>query len=307
LIDAGLAAGAEELFIFDNGSQPKNAEALNQLVTQSKNTYLLRGEKNYGSAGGFKRALEWARRETTCNFIWILDDDNIPDPAALDALVNAYKYLRESTANILVSYRMLEDQKANKLVHKRELLDSVTNGVIIGKRVSLINKLFRKFRKSFKKGQIIINYPIVRRARSSWGGLFFNKGVLDKIGYPNEEFYLYGDDFEFSDRLTDSGYNIFTIFNSRIIDVDIQLNSSGLFSKNQPEFKAFYSLRNHVYLDYRGKLFSCFFIAIGLISIGFLTTGFSKTFFKRSLLVMKAIANGYSGELGEMKFQKGKG
>jgi GT2 family glycosyltransferase len=306
LVNAGLAAGAAELFIFDNGSQSQNAEALNQLVASSRKAHLLRGEKNYGSAGGFKRALEWARRETTCDFIWILDDDNIPDPTALDSLINAYKCLGASTVNILVSYRMLEDQNTNKLVHKRDLLDSVTDGLIVGKRLSLITRIFRKVRKSIKKGGININYPIVRRERASWGGLFINKGVLEKIGHPNEEFYLYGDDFEFSDRLISNGYKIFTIFNSKIVDVDTQLNSAGYFLQHQQDFKAFYSLRNHVYLDYRDNFVSCLFLAIGLISFGLVNVGPSKFFFKRSALILKAIMNGYSGKLGQIEFKKGK-
>ena len=38
-------------------------------------------------------------------------------------------------------------------------------------------------------GQIIV---------AQYGGLFFNKKLLDVIGYPNEKLYLYCDDYEWT-------------------------------------------------------------------------------------------------------------
>lgn len=298
LTAACVSAGVKQVFIFDNGSEKANSERLRQIEASEERVLLSRGEENFGSAGGFKRALKWARSETYCEFIWLLDDDNIPDVTALGSLLTAYSNLGGISSNILVSYRMLQDNQTRRLVHKRDLWDSVTKGKLVGKRTSLFGRICQKFIKTITKKNAVVNFPIVRRIRASWGGLFFEKGVIDIVGYPNEDFYLYGDDFEFSDRLSELGYDIFTVFHSRIVDVDVQLNSGGLFSKDQTDMKAYYSLRNHVYLDLQGKFLSCVLLASGLILFGLFRSGISQLFLKRSFLVIRAVKHGFIGNLG---------
>ncbi|WP_199456727.1 glycosyltransferase, partial [Marinobacter sp. bablab_jr003] len=257
LVEAGLAAGACQIFIFDNGSPQGNRKELEAIVGGEEGVFLHSERSNLGSAGGFKKALSWASESASSSHFWILDDDNIPEKDALSSLVQAYCYLGSCQVNVLVSYRMLMDKVANKVVHKRELLDSVTKGFLVGQKVSLFSKIINKFKRNIVKPDSVINYPIVRRVRASWGGLFFHKSIIDDVGLPNESFYLYGDDFEYSDRMYDSGKEIFTVYQSRIIDIDSQPNSNGFFSESQSELKVYYAIRNHVYLDYRGDLLSC--------------------------------------------------
>lgn len=300
LVGAGFAAGACEIFVLDNGSPLKNSEKLEAIVADRKGVFLHRSETNLGSAGGFGKALLWARLNATSDFLWILDDDNLPENGALNALVLAYRYLGNSDSNILVSYRMLLDKVTKKVVHKRELLDSVTRGVVIGDKSSVFSKVLKRLGKIVARPCEFVNYPIVLRSRASWGGLFFCKTILDDIGYPNEDFYLYGDDFEFSDRLICSGKKIFTVYESKIIDIDAQQNSAGFFSESQPEIKVYYSLRNHVFLDYHGKFMSCAVLALGIILNGVMESGVRGIFYRRVPLILKAIAHGYAGRLGKV-------
>ncbi|WP_204327509.1 hypothetical protein, partial [Stenotrophomonas maltophilia] len=53
-----------------------------------------------------------------------------------------------------------------------------------------------------------------------YGGLLIPRCLLDKIGLPLEDMFLYIDDIEFSYRITSGGGNIFIVPDSKILDID---------------------------------------------------------------------------------------
>ena len=53
-----------------------------------------------------------------------------------------------------------------------------------------------------------------------YGGLFFHKKLIDIIGYPMEDLFLYQDDFEYTYRITKNGGKIYLILNSTVKDLE---------------------------------------------------------------------------------------
>ena len=79
----GQTRPPDEVIVVDNASSDGTAEFLaRQPVT------VVRLERNDGSAGGFHAGLETALRGD-CDRFWLLDDDTIPSPGALEALLAA--------------------------------------------------------------------------------------------------------------------------------------------------------------------------------------------------------------------------
>ena len=99
---------------------------------------------------------------------------------------------------------------------------------------------------NFKSGKVSV---------APYGGMFFHKDILNGIGLPNKDFFVYGDDHEWTYRIKKLKGRIFLILNSVIIDVDVswnvkertQTNFSSLLSG--PKQKVFYSTRNRVIFE----------------------------------------------------------
>jgi len=77
--------------------------------------------------------------------------------------------------------------------------------------------------------------------------------IIDKIGYPNENFFLYVDDSEYTYRITASGGTIWLIPESKITDVDqsqgINYHKKIFASSflNQWNFRIYYHVRNRLF------------------------------------------------------------
>jgi GT2 family glycosyltransferase len=79
---------------------------------------LVRHEQNLGSAGGYHSGLEYILDNKVADYIWILDDDNLPFPGSLKALFLARDLLLEGELTkdtVVYSYRgdsRADDKKA---------------------------------------------------------------------------------------------------------------------------------------------------------------------------------------------------
>ena len=82
--------------------------------------------------------------------------------------------------------------------------------------------------------------------------MFFHKSLLDKIGYPNEKYFLYVDDYEFSYRITQQGMSIYLITTSSVDEVETNNKEEEI--KREDYSRLYYKTRNLVY--FKNKLTS---------------------------------------------------
>ena len=90
--------------------------------------------------------------------------------------------------------------------------------------------------------------------------MFFHKNLLNTIGYPREEFYLYADDHEWSHRVIKNDGSIYVIMDSIVVDIDDNLNgekSTSMFdayiNKNS-SFKVYYAMRNKIIFEMESRV-----------------------------------------------------
>ena len=85
VVDAGLKEGVCKVIVVDNNSETESREKLKEYERELGNQKIevLYLDSNYGSAGGFKKRLEEEYSDPECEFIWLLDDDNIPVEGSL--------------------------------------------------------------------------------------------------------------------------------------------------------------------------------------------------------------------------------
>lgn len=75
----------DHILVIDNASTDGTAEMLKSSFPDVEVRTM---PKNLGGAAGFQKGLEWAK-ELNVDWVWAMDDDTIPDPGSLEALLEA--------------------------------------------------------------------------------------------------------------------------------------------------------------------------------------------------------------------------
>lgn len=224
VMDACRAAGTYKIVVVDNNSACCSKRKLSKYSDKHSDIHILHFSTNLGSAGGYKKGMEYCYSKKQCGYIWLLDDDNQPHHNALDKLYVYYinhikkKELKQSA---LLSYR--EDRPLYKeaIMKKRpDLMIGKTNNFLGFHTTELAKKIYHRLgffkEKSDEKTNVTTGEVLV----APYGGLFFHKQLLNTIGYPDESFFVYGDDFDFTLRITKKGGRIILITESILEDLE---------------------------------------------------------------------------------------
>jgi GT2 family glycosyltransferase len=264
VVDAAVASGVGKLVIVDNASSPASQFAIEGLQAQlAEKVAVIRFAQNLGSAGGYKAGLIYARERSGCDYIWLLDDDNRPAAEALAVLSRHYAALSQTISRNQLAVISLREQMGD--------LSRVAAGepvaTVFPPRSSFSGfHLFHARMQLRKLGRSIV----MRRATNvsprkvscervlipfcPYGGLFFHRDVLEKIGYPDERLFLYSDDNEFTWRFTRKGGRLFLIPGSIVEDLD----NTWRVKRDEPDpffstyllslddFRIYYRVRNQV-------------------------------------------------------------
>ncbi|QWK12256.1 MAG: glycosyltransferase [Aquificota bacterium] len=319
VIDSALLEGVSKIIVVDNNSAPESRERLKAYEEELGNEKIkvLYLDENYGSAGGYKIGLEEAYKDPNCEFIWLLDDDNYPMNGSLKNLLDFWHSLKIENKEekiALLSYRFKKEQLAREAMirNKPELILGLKNSFLGFHIKELHRKIYRYLRRRFKlKGNIVEKesdkkFGIVPVA--PYGGLFIHKNILNKIGYPNEDFYLYADDHEWSYRITRTGGKIYLILDSKIDDLELSWHVSksaketafSIISKGN-HYRVYYSVRNRVFFEINNLVDNKMIYWINIF-VYLLLISFSST--KNIKLLIKAVKDGYRGKLGKVEVLK---
>lgn len=317
VIDRVLDEGVTKVIVVDNNSSKESREKLKKYEEKLKNKLeVLYLDKNYGSAGGFKRGLKEAYEDRDCEFIWLLDDDNLPLEGALHHLLLCWKkinYHNKEEKLALASWRRDRVIQIKALVEKNPFLLISSKNSFLGFHLMrfpfyLLNMLKRFCRKN--KVDVLkflkyleengINYGKI--AVAPYGGLFFHKKLLEKIGYPDERLFVYADDYEWTYRITKFGGDIILCWRSQIIDLEpswhIKVKKEGFLSKifEGDEFRAYYNLRNWIIFENKHLVSSPFVYKLNMCAFEFILFILSLIYYNRRerfKLIKKAIRDGF--------------
>jgi GT2 family glycosyltransferase len=303
-----------DIVIVDNGSEDDIESGVNLLSkTCGARIHLSRLETNTGSANGYKTGIETALRETKAELLWLLDDDNKPREQSLERLLSAYHALGDDPNNALASLRRDRPQ------YLRAAKDGTTVGLkrnsFFGFHIGDIGRrLGRKLMSRSPQHQVSrLRFPLVSIGCAPYGGLLFHRDRIGKIGLPDERFYLYGDDIEFSSRMVGDGGCIYLCATSEIEDLEVSWHLwttmlHPMMSLESDRLKLYYQVRNQVYLETRRSVSCLPMYALNITAfLGFLAV--SSVWFdrkplltaKRIRFLVKAMQDGWSGRLGQLE------
>ena len=209
---------------------------------------------NTGSAHGFVTAFETAIR-TGKPFIWILDDDNRPEPGCLAALQAAYTEEAERTPPALLAVVAMRAEHATADVSAKQLMtrwDSFSGFHVADIVSKIAHRLPGRRESQPHRAALGITH---------FGGMFFNRSLVDSIGFPRRDFFMYGDDTEFTWRITCKGGRIVQVPEALVEDLEGSFQQTSHVRNrfigallSDSDFRTYYSVRNLAFFESRFRL-----------------------------------------------------
>jgi len=305
-------AHIDRLIIVDNAS---SYDLKANISTTFPNFYnriiILTQSENLGSAGGFSIGIKKAY-ELNAEFVYLLDDDNLPESNTVSILVKECTQINFKFPVALLSYRYRNLPNLQKAAHGQEVryfYDKPNS--FLG--FSLESMLLKKSNKSLPTSNALL--PKVSILQAPYGGLFLPRATITAIGFPNEQLFLYADDTEYTYRIIQQGGSIWMITDSKLQDLETSWwSDSKALKKKWSEplleeggFKVYYSTRNLTWFLWKNLSPNpVLFFINGLVYLGYLLV---KALLTGKLgaygTILVAVKDGLLGRLGRKKEMEG--
>lgn len=211
-------AAIATVLIVDNGTPPRSRARIEAFTYSRPRVKVLRSDTNLGSAGGYSLALE-AALSSDADYVWLLDDDNRPERDALTHLLSAAS---RTPGAALLSLRTDRPQLVSLAEGNASPSTFGRYGSFMGfSVVDVPAKIRRPTGSGESSGPHARDERILPQVPfAPYGGIFAARRSLASIGLPRKDLYLYGDDHEYTHRLTRAGTPILLVPESRLIDID---------------------------------------------------------------------------------------
>ncbi len=188
-----------KLYIIDNASTDgtmallekngliSNAAGLPAKAVNNTAIHYLRLKENTGGAGGFYTGMQHAHTGGT-DFLWVMDDDGFPHKTCLEKQLeyaNRYEYIMPISISPEDSHLLTWFIRAKK---------------------NTLTRSYRELKKAFPEGVMHHAVP--------FNGLLLPSSLIDRVGLPKKEMFIWGDDFEYQYRCMKTGIEPVTILDA---------------------------------------------------------------------------------------------
>ncbi|NWK72821.1 glycosyltransferase [Acinetobacter sp. SwsAc6] len=168
----GQSSFSLKVIVIDNCSTDGSKEFIQQKKLLDKVQWFSLG-KNLGGAGGFFEGIKYAL-EQGAEYIWMMDDDGYPDALCLEKL-----------------YRVLIDKELDAV---SPLQININNQEQLAFPVWINKKQIRGHVDQIPKDTFLI------QEANLFNGLLIHRSVVEKVGLPRKEFFIRGDEVEYTKR-----------------------------------------------------------------------------------------------------------
>jgi GT2 family glycosyltransferase len=176
----GQTLELDEIIVINNNSADGTTEYLLRMEKDLPNLYQIALKGNEGGAGGFYHGIKEAYVRKA-DWIWVMDDDAIPEPDALEALVESevFKYYNSGMKDPLGFLASRVDWK---------------NGYICKMNIPKV---------AMDWNQLHCKFPCCIKVKSaSFVSILINREAVKRVGYPVKEFFIWFDDVEYTLRIS---------------------------------------------------------------------------------------------------------
>nr|WP_319489980.1 glycosyltransferase family 2 protein [uncultured Caproiciproducens sp.] len=206
-----------DILVVDNASSDGTGETVLAMADnrlQYRNT-----GSNLGGAGGFQFGIRWAV-EAGYNLVWMMDDDTLPEPDTLAELLAADARL-EGNYGFLSSAVLWTDGHECKMNRQ-------------------------KIKKSFYEHVEFLKDALIQIEQATFVSMLLPAETIRKVGLPIKEFFIWGDDIEFTRRITvRNGLPSYLVGRSQVVHAMRENNGSNLATDSADRIDRYrYAYRN---------------------------------------------------------------
>src|SRR3954447_2330050 len=238
----GEVPGLEETLVVDNASTDGTGAWLAGLGESSVLGRTL--ADNTGGAGGFHEGLRWAV-ERGADLAWLMDDDGLPEPECLDALV------RHAGDLDLWGPVVVDEAQPGRLVFPIRL----PGGTRVLHDMAEVGRAAED--------------GLIRGIVIPFNGVLVTRALVERIGLPRAEFFIWGDDHEYRLRAERAGARIATVVGARVLHPSVgELGTPMAFGRTTynhtpSDLKHYCMSRNNLVnlAEYGGRLHAAAFVA----------------------------------------------
>ena len=212
------------IIIIDNHSTDGTKEAVQQFIDAGQIQYCDTGA-NLGGAGGFSFGIRYAA-EKGYDYVWVMDDDCMPNPDALEKFFSADEQLK-GEYGFLSSKVLWKDGNICTMNLQRET----------------VTKNLENFDRNLQ--------PV---AMASFVSLFLPTKIIKEMGLPIKEFFIWTDDWEYTRRISRK-YKCYAVADSVVVHKSKNNIGANIATESADRLDRFdYLYRNDVYLYRREGL-----------------------------------------------------
>lgn len=212
-----------DIVIVNNGSTddtPNWLEKQTDIITITQD--------NLGGAGGFHTGMKYVA-EHGYEYCWVMDDDVVCNPTALEELIKAYNTIPEAG---FVCSRVVGIN--GKPMNTPTALGAYKDG---------------DYTDTF---ELVNEHQMVRVTTATFVSVLINTNIIRSIGLPYKEFFIWGDDTEYTQRIS-KDYRCYVACKSEVLHKRRIQKSLSVYEETDenrlPNY--FYQIRNSNYLKYR--------------------------------------------------------
>lgn len=253
----------DRIFVIDNASTdgtPEHFEASGLL--RDTRVMLICRDVNDGGAGGFHCGLDLAVSQGY-DWVWLMDDDCFPEADALAQLLRPLE-IEDGPIGFVCSHVVWRDGSPHVMnlpgvrlrPHGRVFSERIGDGVLVVPTCSFVSVLVSRV-------------------------------AVEQCGLPLREMFVWGDDLEFTGRITRAGYLGYFAFRSVVVHDTRRNANDDLMTADAAEFfKYRYGIRNNLMIVRRTRGFGSYIVAVA----GHLTVVNAKLLLRRGQGRIAAVA-----------------
>lgn len=219
-----------DILIIDNASTDGTYDYICKYL--SDRIHYFNTGANLGGSGGFYYGMKKAY-EVGYDWLWIMDDDVMPTDNALAELINHLNKVK--TVSFLASAVYSKD---NKAMNTPEISRYSTNG--------------------YKFWYDKLEYGMVRLAHATFVSLLINRQAIKKCGLPCKDYFIWGDDIEYTMRLIGKFGAAYMVGSSKVYHLRSSSSALSIFTEKDPNrLKMYYYMIRNTLLNtktYFGKV-----------------------------------------------------
>lgn len=222
-----------QVIIVDNASTDGTADWLKALTDPRIDTLHL--TENLGGAGGFNAGMHRAIDIYDADWVVVMDDDARPYTGALEKFMTV-----PSAADCVAAAVFYPDDTICEM--NRPTLNPFRRPRVF------LNTILGTGPEAYHIPDTAYRDTATRDIdQTSFVGLFIPRHVIEHIGYPDPNLFIYGDDVLYTMALRDAGYSISFDPNIRF-EHDCSTYDKGVKPRFSPLWKAYYAYRNRLFM-----------------------------------------------------------